>query len=72
MGAGQAVRENVLDKFDDIPWVHYTGLLAQVVDTLVFHFKSIIFLLFCNCCGSVQDHLKRHISRWANTIIFRR
>lgn len=35
IGTGQAVKDNALDSFDKFPILHYTGLLAQVVDTLV-------------------------------------
>jgi amino acid permease len=35
LGTGQAVKDNALDSFDTMPILHYTGLSAQVIDTLV-------------------------------------
>lgn len=35
VGSGQAVEDNVLDSYGDLPFVRYTGLLAQIVDTLI-------------------------------------
>jgi len=35
IGTGQAVKDNAMDSFDKMPILHFTGLSAQVIDTLV-------------------------------------